>query len=95
MSFFCVYLTHVGYSGLMAIGLPGWGTTGLFQMIDIITDDSVIGILALVGMCCWISLTVLSIYLIKKAHALWKGNGGEQQLKKDATTAAIKSQITF
>jgi hypothetical protein len=94
MMFFCIFGSHVVFAGIMALGIPDIGAAGLFEMLNAFgNDDNLGGLFILSCTIAWSVNFAMSVYLMKRAHAIWKGNGGEADMKRDVATTAIKEGV--
>jgi len=92
--FFLVFGIHVIFVCLMALGLPGMSGAGWFEFLKVVeTGDAWVGLTTLSAAICWTILAIASCYLLKKAHLLWTGKGGEEALQKEASKAAVTVAI--
>jgi len=94
MMFFITYLAHIGFVIVMGLGIPSCAAAGLFWMFKAFADgDNLGGIFSLVSTGTWGINLLCSVYLIKRAHDVWKGDGGPDKLKKEAARQAVQASM--
>ncbi len=94
INFFC----HIGFSIVMAMGIPATAGAGLFIMISALAKDSgPVSILVLFAMLFWGINVMIGIYLLKAAHTKYQTMGGAAAAKKevasDAASAIVESKM--
>lgn len=95
VTFFITFLLHLVFCGCMAIGVPSIAASGLFIMFKMFSNEhSLAGIFSLVSVVIFGLNTLFSFYLLKSAHGVWKGTGGDKQLQKNVAKQVIESQAS-
>lgn len=92
MWFFVVFSAHCIFAIIIAVGTPDCAAAGVLVMLKS-WDKAYLGIMCLVCSCLWGLLAFVSISLLKVSHSVWKGAGGEGQLKRAAAKAAVEQSL--
>jgi len=89
--FFINFLCHIVFAILMGVGVPNVAGGGLFVMIKMFANNhNAAGFFSLVDVIIWGLNLLISVYLIKQAHNVWKTMGMKTQTKKEAAKAALE-----
>jgi len=90
--FFINFLCHVIFCVLMGVGVPNVAGGGLFMMIKMFANDHTLaGFFSLVDVIIWGLNLLISFYLMKSAHNVWKNLGMKSETKKAAAKAALEA----
>lgn len=91
--FFINFFVHTGFAIVMSCGIPGTAGMGLWTFMDTIDDHKTPGIFALVSALMWILASLMSCFLMKRAHNVWRGRGGEEAAKKALAKEAARNAV--
>jgi len=92
--FFISFFVHIAFVICMGLGVPSIAASGLFLMFKMFTNnENLCGIFSLVSVGVFALNALFSIYLIKIAHNVWRGAGGDKALKRDVAKAAVVAQV--
>jgi len=88
--FFVNFAIHLAFSVVMALGVPSMGAGGLFVLIKMLANSkTACAILSFMTVLFYGVESLLSLYLIKVAHAVWKGAGGSVAMQRDLRLANV------
>lgn len=91
--FFLFFTGHTGFCGLMALGFPGVSGAGFIIMLDVFGKGFAgTGVMAVVSTAFWTMVCLLSIWLLRTAHSMWRGRGGQEQMDRDIETGLATAQ---
>jgi len=94
LGFFSGFIAHFALAILIAFGVPSCAGSGFLWMIKLFTASyQVLGVLSIISTVFWGLNCLSSLYLLKQAYSAWKQGGGSDQLTRDATKAAIDSEL--
>ena len=95
--FFFNYSIHMLWCIWCCIAVPiltaYWAFAGWVTAFTALTTYPSLGILYIIGACCWSILTAYSFWCLKDSWFFFRGLGGVEQVKQDAAVAAFKSGI--
>eukprot|EP01083_Nonionella_stella_P034350 94021_1 len=94
--FFVCFFAHCIWWVLMALGLPGSGSLGLFTLIDMLAvgkGAAVWAVLAIPNTLVSAFNACCAVYLLKKAHMLYRAGGGANQARKDLTREVARRAV--
>jgi len=86
--FFINFLAHIAFGIVMGLGIPSTAGGGLFLMFKMYANDQTLaGMFCLICMILWLINVLISVYLLKSAHRVWKHSGIPEATRKEAVTA--------
>jgi len=86
--FFINFLAHTGFGIVMALGIPSTAGGGIMVMLKEYSNSyDLSGMFALISMCLWMLNVAVCVYLLKKAHLVWKHSGAPEQTRHDVVVA--------
>eukprot|EP00808_Paulinella_micropora_P009259 g50030.t1 len=93
--FFINFGIHIVFSGIMAVGVPKFAAGGLMFMIKMFTAKAnFLGWASLTNSMLWGVNVVSGVYLIKRAHRVWKHSGAHEQTKRSIAEAVLKESLS-
>jgi secretory carrier-associated membrane protein len=92
--FFVNFGAHIAFCALMATGIPGLGSVGIWRMFDLFANKhTTLGIMALVSSTLWCVEALAGLLLIKMAHTEWRGQGQHKKTKRALASAAAEAAM--
>ncbi|XP_055087997.1 secretory carrier-associated membrane protein 1-like isoform X2 [Periophthalmus magnuspinnatus] len=89
--FFFVYVCQVGVYVLQTIGFPGWGTSGWISALTCLNTNIPVGILMILIAALFTSLAVMSLFMFKKVHAMYRTTGASFEKAQQEFATGVMS----
>lgn len=76
-------------SVIFSIGIPGWGSSGIWYSIYAVNENAIIGILMFTSAAWWIIMALFNSYIIKIVLGLYRSSGQSlQRAQQEAVSGA-------
>lgn len=89
--FFFVYVVQVGVYCLQSIGITGWGTSGWISALTCLNTSIVVGILMILIALLFSALAVMSLFMFKKVHAMYRTTGASFEKAQQEFASGVLS----
>jgi hypothetical protein len=95
--FFLMYMVHIAWCIFAAISPPifikGNSLTGFLSFIKALDKDTVIGIMYLVGCILWVLEALVSIVVLQRVYAYFRGTGKGAEVKRQGARAVVQAAV--
>ncbi|KAA8592702.1 hypothetical protein FQN60_018157 [Etheostoma spectabile] len=92
--FFFVYICQFGVHVLQTIGITGWGTCGWIAALTGLNTSIPVGIIMLLIAALFTALSVGSLIMFKKVHALYRTTGASFEKAQQEFATGVMSNKT-
>uniref|UniRef100_G3NRI3 Secretory carrier-associated membrane protein n=1 Tax=Gasterosteus aculeatus aculeatus TaxID=481459 RepID=G3NRI3_GASAC len=92
--FFFVYICQFGVHVLQTVGIPGWGTCGWIAALTGLNTNIPVGIIMLLISALFTALSVGSLVMFKKVHALYRTTGASFEKAQQEFATGVMSNKT-
>eukprot|EP00066_Takifugu_rubripes_P008767 XP_003975206.1 PREDICTED: secretory carrier-associated membrane protein 1-like [Takifugu rubripes] len=92
--FFFVYICQFGVHVLQTIGISGWGTCGWIAALTGLNTSIPVGIIMLLIAALFTALSVCSLIMFKKVHALYRTTGASFEKAQQEFATGVMSNKT-
>ncbi|XP_043965276.1 secretory carrier-associated membrane protein 1-like isoform X3 [Gambusia affinis] len=92
--FFFVYICQFGVHVLQSIGITGWGTCGWIAALTGLNTSIPVGIIMLLIAALFTALSVGSLIMFKKVHALYRTTGASFEKAQQEFATGVMSNKT-
>uniref|UniRef100_A0A3B3DUT7 Secretory carrier-associated membrane protein n=1 Tax=Oryzias melastigma TaxID=30732 RepID=A0A3B3DUT7_ORYME len=92
--FFFVYICQFGVHVLQSIGITGWGTCGWIAALTGLNTNIPVGIIMLLIAALFTALSVGSLIMFKKVHALYRTTGASFEKAQQEFATGVMSNKT-
>ncbi|XP_027714017.1 secretory carrier-associated membrane protein 2 isoform X2 [Vombatus ursinus] len=95
--FFFVFFCQIAIYIIQLVGLPGWGNSGWIIVISALQAESpiAVSIIMIVVACFFTLCAVLSLFLLKRVHSLYRRTGASFQQAQEEFSQGIFASRTF
>lgn len=93
--FFLFYMVHIAFCVYCAVAPPivfkGKSLTGILPAIDVIGDNTIVGIFYFIGFGFFCLESLLSIWVFQQEFMYFRGSGKAAQMKREAARGAMRA----
>uniref|UniRef100_G3WSU6 Secretory carrier-associated membrane protein n=1 Tax=Sarcophilus harrisii TaxID=9305 RepID=G3WSU6_SARHA len=95
--FFFVFFCQIGIYVIQLVGLPGWGNSGWITAVSTVKADSpiAVSVIMMVVAGFFTLCAVLSLFLLKRVHSLYRRTGASFQQAQEEFSQGIFASRTF
>jgi len=85
-----MFVLHIIFCGVMAIGFDDIGAAGYISMISAMQDNTGAGFCNLVSAALWTIVFLASIFLLKRSWNLYRQRGGLEKAQSEVSKEIVK-----
>ncbi|NWT01624.1 SCAM2 protein, partial [Mionectes macconnelli] len=93
--FFFVFFCQITIYVIQAVGIPGWGDSGWIAALSEVRGNLAVGVIMMVVAAFFTLCAVLSLFLLKQVHSLYRRTGASFQRAQEEFSQGILSNRTF
>ncbi|XP_074153061.1 secretory carrier-associated membrane protein 2 [Sminthopsis crassicaudata] len=95
--FFFVFFCQIAIYVIQLVGLPGWGNSGWITAVSTVKADSpiAVSVIMMVVAGFFTLCAVLSLFLLKRVHSLYRRTGASFQQAQEEFSQGIFASRTF
>ncbi|XP_047651433.1 secretory carrier-associated membrane protein 2 isoform X2 [Phacochoerus africanus] len=93
--FFFVFFCQIGIYIIQLVGIPSLGDSGWIAALSILKEDLAVSIIMMVVAGFFTLCAVLSLFLLKRVHSLYRRTGASFQQAQEEFSQGIFSSRTF
>ncbi|XP_034640179.1 secretory carrier-associated membrane protein 2 isoform X2 [Trachemys scripta elegans] len=93
--FFFVFFCQIAIYIVQAVGIPGWGDSGWIAALDETRNNWAVSIVMMVVAAFFTLCAVLSLFLLKRVHSLYRRTGASFQRAQEEFSHGILTNRNF
>ncbi|XP_054858592.1 secretory carrier-associated membrane protein 2 isoform X2 [Eublepharis macularius] len=93
--FFFVFFCQVAIYIIQAVGIPGWGDSGWIAALSEIKQNLAVAVIMMVAASFFTVCSVLSLFLLKRVHSLYRRTGASFQRAQEEFSQGILTNRGF
>ncbi|XP_044135806.1 secretory carrier-associated membrane protein 2 [Bufo gargarizans] len=92
--FFIIFFCQIAIYIIQAVGIPHWGTSGWIIALTMIKPNIAVAVIMMIVAIFFTVCAVLSLFLLKKVHSLYRRTGANFQRAQEEFSQGIFSNRT-
>ncbi|XP_075885661.1 secretory carrier-associated membrane protein 1-like isoform X2 [Nelusetta ayraudi] len=92
--FFFVYICQFGIYVIQCVGITGWGASGWISALTGLNTNVTVGIIMILIAALFTSQAVMSLFMFKKIHALYRTTGASFERAQQEFATGVMSNKT-
>ncbi|XP_065267616.1 secretory carrier-associated membrane protein 2 [Emys orbicularis] len=93
--FFFIFFCQIAIYIVQAVGIPGWGDSGWIAALDETRKNWAVAIIMMVVAAFFTLCAVLSLFLLKRVHSLYRRTGASFQRAQEEFSQGILTNRNF
>ncbi|XP_037766740.1 secretory carrier-associated membrane protein 2 isoform X1 [Chelonia mydas] len=93
--FFLIFFCQIAIYIIQAVGIPGWGDSGWIAALGETSTNLAVSIIMMVVATFFTLCAVLSLFLLKKVHSLYRRTGASFQRAQEEFSQGILTNRNF
>ncbi|KAJ7425618.1 secretory carrier-associated membrane protein 2 [Pitangus sulphuratus] len=93
--FFFVFFCQIAIYVIQAVGIPGWGDSGWIAALSEVRGNLAVAVIMMVVAAFFTLCAVLSLFLLKQVHSLYRRTGASFQRAQEEFSQGILSNRSF
>ncbi|RMB94558.1 hypothetical protein DUI87_29370 [Hirundo rustica rustica] len=93
--FFFIFFCQIAIYIIQAVGIPGWGDSGWIAALSEVHGNLAVGVIMMVVAAFFTLCAVLSLFLLKQVHSLYRRTGASFQRAQEEFSQGILTNRSF
>ncbi|KAF4791642.1 Secretory carrier-associated membrane protein 2 [Turdus rufiventris] len=93
--FFFIFFCQIAIYIIQAVGIPGWGDSGWIAALSEVRSHVAVGVIMMVVAAFFTLCAVLSLFLLKQVHSLYRRTGASFQRAQEEFSQGILTNRNF
>ncbi|NXX73963.1 SCAM2 protein, partial [Urocolius indicus] len=93
--FFFIFFCQIAIYVIQAVGIPGWGDSGWIAALSMLQGNVAVAVIMMVVAGFFTLCAVLSLFLLKQVHSLYRRTGASFQRAQEEFSQGILTNRSF
>ncbi|NWY71044.1 SCAM2 protein, partial [Erithacus rubecula] len=93
--FFFIFFCQIAIYIIQAVGIPGWGDSGWIAALSVVGGHVAVAVIMMVVAAFFTLCAVLSLFLLKQVHSLYRRTGASFQRAQEEFSQGILTNRSF